>query len=127
MDNLYLWIDYRYRNIIRQNKILSIIILISILLIIYIYYNFNSIIDENFITTGLLQYPLPIQDIRGYPSKIPHTSIIDITDDQYFNITSTPSERIPYNPILGSTADPTANLYLSQCILPNVSEIALIE
>lgn len=129
MDSLYLWIDYRYRNIIRQNKFLSIIIIISLILIIYIYFNISSL-NDNF-TNGLLQYALPIYDIRGYPPNTPQTSIIDITDDQYFNITSTPSERVPYNPILGSTADPTANLYLSQQNLftnikklPNVRDIA---
>ena len=130
MDNLYLWIDYRYRNIIRQNKLLSIIIIISIILAIYIYFNISLNKNDNF-TTGLLQYPLPIYDTYGYPPNTSQTSIIDITDDQYINITSTPSERVPYDPILGSTADPTANLYLSQQnsnshikILPNVRDIA---
>jgi hypothetical protein len=132
MDFFYLWIDYRYRNIIRNNKIIFIIILISILLAAYIYSNYENFYDSSRNSLNNSLYNYDNYDNRDDFDRIYYSNgniasqLIDPNDDQNFNITSTPSERVPYDPILGSTADPTANLY-RQHQLPHITEVALFE
>jgi hypothetical protein len=108
---MFEFIDFRIRLFIRQNIILISIAIFVIVLIFYIYYYYNNEkFDNPFIgfPTRSLRYAKPIWDLRGYPQPIlPKVESTPYNNDERYIITSTPSERVPYNPILGSLAGET--------------------